>query len=89
MCNIRTASRFKIQDNLINAIHYKKIRENILHLQSVCRGGSSILCELLPFQNNPTVSIDRRRREKLGGSGGIPPRKILKIGLSEMPFSAL
>jgi len=59
------------------------------HRTTRSRGGSSILCELLPFQNNPTVSIDRRRREKLGGSGGIPPRKILKIGLSEMPFSAL
>lgn len=34
------------------------------------------------------VSIDRRRREFLGGSEGMPPREILTVSSSEMWFPA-
>ena len=58
-------------------------------------GGSELSTNMRPYnvtldKRGPKARAERRRCEVfLAGSGGMPPRKIFKFRVSEMPFPGL
>jgi hypothetical protein len=58
-------------------------------------GASELSTNMCPYnvtldKRGPKARVERRRCEVfLGGSGGMPPRKIFKFRVSAMPFPGL